>query len=208
MLTDAVALDADWKVPFDAGRTRDADFRLLDGTVVQVPTMQGGRGAEIARSQDWTAVRLPYAGDALAMTVVVPADLRALEQRLSVDLLDGIDAGMRPSGAALSLPRFEARGRSALAPVLAALGAPSLSDPERADLSGISTAEQLSVAAVQHEAVVTVDEEGTQAAAATGADVRATSLPMPVVVDRPFLFVVRDGETGAVLFLGRVADPR
>lgn len=208
VLTNAVALDADWKVPFETGRTKDADFRLLDGTVVQVPTMQGGKGAEVARAEDWTAVRLPYAGDELAMTVVVPSDLRALEQRLSADLLDEIDAGMRPSGASLRLPRFQARSRSALAPVLGGLGMPSLFDPERADLSGISTTEQLFVAAVQHEAVVTVDEQGTEAAAATGVDVQAVSLPMPVVVDRPFLFVVRDRETGAVLFLGRVADPR
>lgn len=208
VLTNAVALDAEWKTPFDSGRTSDADFRLLDGTVVQVPTMQGGRGVEVVRSSDWTAARLPYAGDELAMTVVVPQDLPTFERRLSADLLDEIDAGMRPSSAALSLPRFEARSRAALAPVLRGLGMPTLFDPERADLSGISTDEQLFVAAVQHEAVVTVDEKGTEAAAATGVDVQAVSLPMPVVVDRPFLFVVRDRETAAVLFLGRVTDPR
>lgn len=208
VLTNAVALDADWKTPFDTGRTQDADFHLLDGTVVQVPTMQGGDGVEVGRGDGWTAVRLPYAGDDLAMTVVVPQDLAAFERRVSADLLDDVEAALFPAGPALSLPRFTARSASALQPVLAALGMPSMFDGARADLSGISERERLFVGAVQHEAVVTVDEEGTEAAAATGVDIREVSAPLPVVVDRPFLFVVRDEPTGAVLFLGRVTDPR
>lgn len=208
VLTNAVALDAHWKTPFDKGRTRDADFRLLDGTVVQVPTMQGGDGVDVGRGDGWTAVRLPYAGDDLAMTVVVPHDLAAFERTLSAELLDDVEAAMLPAGPALSLPRFTARSASALKPVLAALGMPSMFDDARADLSGISERERLFVGAVQHEAVVKVDEMGTEAAAATGVTVERVSAPMPVVVDRPFLFVVRDEPTGAVLFLGRVTDPR
>lgn len=208
VLTNAVALDADWRTPFDADDTTDADFHLLDGTVVRVPTMQGGDGVEVGRGEGWTAVRLPYEGDDLAMTVVVPTDLKAFERRLSVDLLTEIDASLFPAGPSLSLPRFTARSRSGLAPVLAELGMPSLFDEHRADLSGISENEQLVVAAVQHEAVVEVDEKGTEAAAATGVDIQAVSAPIPVLVDRPFLFVVRDQPTGAVLFLGRVTDPR
>ncbi len=208
VLANAVALDADWETPFDAERTRDADFTLLDGTVVQVPTMQGGDGVEVGRGEGWTAVRLPYAGDALAMTIVVPSAFDAFEQQLSADLLDEVDAGLSPAGPSLGLPRFTARSASGLKPVLAGLGMTSMFDDARADLSGISRSERLVVGAVQHEAVVTVDETGTEAAAATGVDVQAVSAPMPVMVDRPFLFVVRDRSTGAVLFLGRVTDPR
>jgi serpin B len=208
VLANAVALDADWKTPFDAARTRAGDFHLLDGTVVQVPTMQGGDGVEVGRGEGWTAVRLPYAGDDLAMTIVVPSAFDAFEQQLSADLLDEVDAGLSPAGPSLSLPRFTARSASGLKPVLAGLGMTSMFDERRADLSGISQTEQLVVGAVQHEAVVTVDETGTEAAAATGVDIRAVSAPMPVMVDRPFLFVVRDRSTGAVLFLGRVTDPR
>lgn len=208
VLANAVALDADWKTPFDAERTRAGDFHLLDGTVVQVPTMQGGDGVEVGRGEGWTAVRLPYAGDDLAMTIVVPSAFDAFEQQLSADLLDEVDATLSPAGPALSLPRFTARSASGLKPVLAGLGMTSMFDDGRADLSGISETEQLVVGAVQHEAVVTVDETGTEAAAATGVDIQAVSAPMPVTVDRPFLFVVRDRSTGAVLFLGRVTDPR
>lgn len=208
VLANAVALDADWKTPFDADRTSDAGFTLLDGTVVQVPTMQGGDGVEVGRGEGWTAVRLPYAGDELSMTIVVPSEFAAFEQRLSADLLDEVDAALFPAGPALSLPRFTARSASGLKPVLAGLGMSSMFDDGRADLSGISDTEQLVVGAVQHEAVVTIDETGTEAAAATGVVVQAVSAPSPVVVDRPFLFVVRDEPTGAVLFLGRVTDPR
>jgi serpin B len=212
VLANAVALDADWQVPFDDDRTDDGPFRLHDGSTVQVPTMHGGKGAELAQGNGWTAVRLPYAGGELAMTVVLPDDLASFERRLTPELLDDVESAMAPRAVELSLPRFTARRAAGLAQVLSALGMPSAFDGARADLSGIHEHERLRVAAVQHEAVVTVDETGTEAAAATGVTVEAVSLPVRVpvvvVVDRPFLFTVRDGSTGAVLFLGRVTDPR
>jgi serpin B len=210
VLANAVALDADWQVPFDEGRTRDDAFHLPDGGTARVPTMHGGEGAQLAQGVGWTAVRLPYTGRELAMTVVLPDDLPAFERQLSPELLDDVESAMTPGAVELSLPRFTARRAAGLVDVLAALGMPSVFDARRADLSGISEREQLRVAAVQHEAVVEVDEKGTRAAAATGVDVVAVSLqvPVPVVVDRPFLFTVTDASTGAVLFLGRVTDPR
>ena len=110
----------------------------------------------------------------------------------------------------LSMPRFGVETATDLATVLAALGMPSAFDPDRADFSGITTAERLFISNVIHQANIDVDEKGTEAAAATAVVLRATAAPAgPVTlrVDRPFLFVLRDLPTGAIVFMGRVVDP-
>jgi serpin B len=205
VLTDALALDAAWRFPFDPRSTRAAPFHLSDGSVRQVPTMQYEEYLPSGRGPGWVAVRLPYTGDELSMTVVVPDDLATFERRLSPALLDEVDAGITDGGIHLSLPRFTARSALDLVGTLAALGMPSAFGGG-ADFSGMSR-EPLFIAAVEHSAVVTVDEDGTEAAAATGVAMAGSHGPT-VTVDRPFLFVVRDDATGAVLFLGRVTDPR
>ena len=142
------------------------------------------------------------------MTVVVPDELAAFERRLSPALLERVDAAITDGGIHLSLPRFTASSALNLVGTLAALGMPSAFDGG-ADFSAMSR-EALFVGAVEHSAVVTVDEEGTEAAAATGATGAGMmgSHGPTVTVDRPFLFVVRDDSTDAVLLLGRVTDPR
>ena len=119
-------------------------------------------------------------------------------------------AGLSTASLRFALPRFTFRTQAQLVEALQALGIDTLFDPGRADLSGMSSAEKLYVSDVLHEAYVAVTEKGTEAAAATAVVIKATAAPAPareLLADRPFLFAIRDRETGAVLMLGRVLDP-
>lgn len=205
VLANALYLQATWKFQFPADRTMDRPFTLLDGSTVTVPTMHYDQYLPSGRGQGWTAVRLPYSGEQLSMTVLVPDDLAAFEERLSPELLAQVEASIADGGIHLSLPRFTARTHLSLAETLAAMGMPSAFGA--ADFSGMTHGGGLFLAAVEHEAVVEVDEKGTEAAAASGG-VMAGSHGPTITVDRPFLFLIRDEPTGAVLFLGRVTDPR
>lgn len=205
VLANAVHLDADWTFPFPAAATRDQPFQLPDGSSVDVPTMQYDEYLPSGRGSGWSAVRLPYNGEQLSMTIVVPEDLGEFEDRLDPALLEQVEASIQDGGIHLSLPRFTARTHLSLTQTLAELGMPSAFGA--ADFSGMTGGGGLFLSAVEHEAVVEVDEEGTEAAAASGGAVAGSHGPT-VMVDRPFLFVIRDQPTGAVLFLGRVNDPR
>lgn len=204
VLTNAMYLDAPWKYQFDPASTRPGPFTLLDGAEVQVETMHFDEFLPTAYDDDWVAVELPYVGDELAMVVVVPQALEAFEAALTPERLDEIVGGLRDGGVHLSLPRFSFRFEAGLKPALGALGLESLF--ESPDLSGMGLG-GVFVSAVEHEAFIEVDEEGTRAAAATGVAVADSHGPT-IDVDRPFLFFIVDKPTRSVLFLGRVLDPR
>lgn len=206
VLTNAVSLDAAWRFPFDPQRTSDAPFTLADGSQVDVPTMHYDEHLPAAIGRDWAAVELPYAGEALSMTVIVPEDLAAFERHLRADVLADVLERISDGGIHLSLPRFTARSHLSLNQTLAAMGMPTAFGGG-ADFSGMTGQPGLFLQAVEHEAIVEVDEEGTQAAAASGGAMADSHGPT-ISVDRPFLFLIRDEPTGAVLFLGRVTDPR
>ncbi len=205
VLANALYLRAGWKFPFPPSSTSDQPFLLADGSRVDVPTMHYDEYLPSGRGEGWSAVRLPYSGEDLSMTVIVPDDLASFEQKLDVALLEQVEASIRPGGIHLSLPRFTARTHLSLADTLKAMGMPSAFGA--ADFSGMTAERGLFLAAVEQEAVVEVDEKGTEAAAASGGAVAGSHGPT-VTVDRPFMFLIRDEPTGAVLFLGRVTDPR
>jgi serpin B len=171
--------------------------------------MHTGSGLPYAAGPGWRAVELPYVGGKLAMLVIVPDDLAAFEGTLDGEALDRITGALASNHVDLALPKFGAESKVALGSVLAALGMPT-AFTDAADFSGITTQEPLLISAVIHQANIDVDEKGTTAAAATAVVMVATGAPLEPVtltVDRPFLFALRDVETGAVLFLGRIADP-
>ena len=208
-LANAIYLKAAWQTPFIETLTARADFRLADGTTVSVPTMQGRLDAEYGSGEGWAAVELPYVGRELAMLIVVPDELARFEVEFAADRLDAIVGSLEPGRVELWLPRFDIESRADLAELLAALGMPTAFSGD-ADFSGITTAEALRIATVIHQANMTVDEKGTEAAAATvvGFDVTGGGPePVKLRVDRPFLVILRDVPTGAVVFMGRVADP-
>jgi serpin B len=199
VLVNAVYLEAAWRTAFDEGLTADAPFHRADGTTVSVPTMRlAGLDARYALGDGYTAVELPYVGGELVMLIVVPDEPGASFPQVDRDLIAG------PVN--LALPRWESRLALDLAPVMTELGLPL----PGGDLSGI--APDLEIETAVHAADITVDERGTEAAAATAVVIRLTSAvtgppPVDITVDRPFLFAVRHVPTGAPLFVGRVMDP-
>ena len=211
VLVNAIYLKAPWQVPFDAELTGPSPFTLAGGSTVDVPTMAGGlQQLRYAEGSGWKAVELPYAGGSLAMTIVVPDDLAAFVQHLDAAQFGQITGALAEREVELWLPRFAIRAEIDLARTLATLGMPLAFDPQLADFSGITAEERLHISAVVHQADISVDEKGTEAAAATAVAMAATAMPADSVmlrVDRPFLFAVRDLPTGAVLFLGQVTDP-
>jgi len=213
VLVNAVHFKAPWEEPFEGG-TATRPFRLLDGGSVDVELMsQPFRHADYAEGDGWVAARLPYLGRELAMALVVPDDLAAFEEGLDGGSLADLLGSLRPVGPVqVEMPRWDFRSRVALKDTLQALGMPTAFEEDRADFTGITTDQQLLIDQVLHEALVVVDEKGTEAAAATGVVAGVTGAPTEppkdVVLDRPFLFVVHDVETGTPLFVGRVVDPR
>ncbi len=211
VLTDAVYLDAQWQNGFDASLTTDAPFHLADGSTVSVPTMNQEGAFAVGHGSGWTAVALPYKGDQLEMDVIVPDDLAQFEKGLDAATLDRVVASMQPAGINLALPKFEFRTRfDNLKDPLGKLGVIDAFDSDRADFSGMTTDAHVFLSAVVHEAFVHVDEQGTVAAGATGGVMSKASamVTTPLRVDKPFVFLVRDRATGAIVFLGRVTDPR
>jgi serpin B len=208
VLVNAVYLKAAWLTPFEASATQPGAFHRPDGSTVDVPLMRGGGFLQYASGTGWQAVELPYVGNQLAMLLIVPDDLASFEQQLDAARLDAITAALGPREVDLSLPRFGAQTSTSLGEVLSAMGMPS-AFTSAADFSGITADEQLAISAVVHQANIDVDEAGTEAAAATAAVMAGAAAPSETVtltVDRPFLFAVRDFQTGAVLFLGRIVD--
>jgi len=208
-LVNAIYLKAAWETPFPVDATTAGTFTRADGSTVQVPFMATTTSLRYASGSGWRAVEIPYVGGSLAMTIIVPDDLAAFESTLSADPFAAITGALSGTEVALALPKFGIETKTDLAATLAALGMPSAFD-DRADFSGITTAEQLEISDVIHQANIDVDEKGTEAAAATAVVMRATAMPAEPVtlrVDRPFIFALRDVPTGTVLFLGRVDDP-
>jgi serpin B len=208
-LVNAIYLKAAWLFPFHGDLTQPGPFTRADGSTVDVPTMASNWKLMYADGNDWRAVELPYAGGGLSMTVILPDDLAALEQGLDAEWFARLGSKLEERDVSLWMPRFGIETMADLQDHLAALGMP-LAFSSAADFSGITDQERLSIESVVHQANIDVDEEGTEAAAATAVVMPSSGSPggpVELRLDRPFLFALRDVPTGAILFLGRVADP-
>jgi serpin B len=212
VLANAILLTAPWFEPFVKEATTTRPFTTASGQQVTTDMMSGTQTSGYARGSGWTAVDIPYLGGELAMTVVVPdaGGWQDFEAGLDGAALQAIFDGLARRKYVLTLPRWTSRTSAAMAPMLAAMGMPQAFSGA-ADFSAMTTEERLSISAVAHQAYIVVDEDGTEAAAATAVVMERTSAeaePPPVVdVDRPFLYAIRDLPTSTVLFLGRVLDP-
>jgi serpin B len=211
VLTNAIYFNAGWAKPFEERSTSAGTFHLLDGTQVTVPLMHGTLGGSYGEGPGYKAVALPYDGDELSMLVVVPdaGTFDAFEQSLTGSVVEGVVRGLRSTDVALTFPKFEFTVPLGLKEHLKALGMQTAFD-DRADLSGIDGRDDLFVQDVIHKAFVKVNEAGTEAAAATAVIVgEKTSIPQVVelVVDRPFIFLIRDHATNTILFVGRIINP-
>jgi serpin B len=214
VLANAVYLKAAWTFPFPARATADAPFYPGDagGAPLSAPTMRLTSDLAYLRADGYQAVLLPYKESHLAMAVVLPetGPPSALAPRLTRGLAPLLTGATRQS-VALSLPKFRQRAGFGLIPVLQQLGVQD-AFTSAADFSGITSAVRLFIGAVVHQAYIDVDEQGTEAAAATAVAMRPMALrrgpePVRMIVDRPFLFAIADTATGLPLFLGQVTRP-
>jgi serpin B len=211
VLTNAIYFNAAWDNPFEPGLTADGTFHLLDGGKVSVPMMRQTKSLGYARDEGVQAVELPYDGQELSMVVLLPdaGEFEAFENTLDAGRVDAIVKDISYRQIALSLPRFEVESDFSLVDALTAMGMPD-AFTGAADFSGMTGSRDLFIAEVVHKAFVSVDEAGTEAAAATAVVMEKMAMPeepVEVTVDRPFVFLIRDLETGVVLFVGRVVDP-
>ena len=211
---DTVYLKAKWDMPFEKDATRDRTFHAPGGDV-EVPFLHDTRHAEILDAPECAALRLPYRFESAEMLIILPSPSNTLadvEARLGRPYLDRLAASPWRGEAVLAIPKFDFGSEHDLKPILEPMGMGAAFDPARADFSGI--APQLYIGTAIQKANVTVDESGTEAAAATFAAAPASAMPgppppppRPFVADKPFLFLIRETRTGLILFLGRVMKP-
>ena len=216
VLASAVYFRGDWGFPFVPPLTRAEPFHLHDGSEVDVPTMHVRAHFQYARSKDFQLLHLPYGADDARMLLLVPepGGLEALERSLDADKLDQAVGAMKLTEIVLSMPRFRFRSLFPLRGALERVGVTDAFQPRVADFSRISSEPGFAVSEALHSALIDVTESGTEAAAVTAVALTGASStwrpPEPIVVrvDRPFAFLIYDDPTGAVLFAGRVLDPR
>ena len=212
VLVNAIYFKADWMDQFDPNDTEDAPFYLLDGSDVTVDMMSNDVYAPYLRGENFQAVELQYAGGTAAMDIIMPdaGQFAAFEADLDWAMVESILAGMQSTDVQLQMPKFTFRSQFSLADTLAGMGMPSAFDPGSADFSGMDGSRDLYISSVIHQAFVAVDEEGTEAAAATIVVMTLSAMPMSEIqltLDHPFIFLIRDLSSGQILFAGRVLDP-
>lgn len=211
VLANAIYFKAAWSEQFVEADTRPQDFHLPDGSVVSAPMMHQSATFRYGESQGVQAVELPYVGDQVAMLILMPqsGDFESFESSLTPDVLQSLIASMEPRRLDLGMPKFDIRSSFGLVPALSQLGMSTAFGAD-ADFSGIDGSHDLYISDVVHQAFVSVDEAGTEAAAATAVIIGVTSLPVSpfeLTLDRPFVFLLRDLRTGAILFVGRLVNP-
>jgi serine protease inhibitor len=212
ILLDAIYFKGDWTAPFDKKLTHDMPFTLGNGQTVQHPRMSRTGDFEYYENDAFQAVRLPYAGRVASMYVFLPKkSLDDFAQNLTMENWQQWTRRFRSEKGTLELPRFKLENEYDLKPVLSAMGMP-LPFTRQANFHGIAD-EPLYIDWIKQKTYVDVNEEGTEAAAVTGIGVRASVVrreepPFHMVVDRPFFLAIRENETGAILFLGTITDPR
>ena len=219
VLVNAIYFKADWLSQFDAADTTDTPFHLLDGTDVTVKMMNQGTFMPYYQGDGFQAVELPYAddpssplGESAVMDIFLPdeGNFEAFESALNAELFNETINGFQPAGMLLSLPKFTFESSFNLSDTLQSMGMLDAFDENRSNFSGMSERNDLYISNVIHKAFVAVDEQGTEAAAATAVIVDAVSAIMydvTLTIDRPFIFVIRDMPSGQILFIGRVLDP-
>ncbi|MGO8675615.1 MAG: serpin family protein [Limisphaerales bacterium] len=213
VLVNAVSFKGRWVRPFNKTNTSNAPFSVAPDRTVQAPLMNLDANFNYAELDGLQMLELPYAGGGLSMVVALPREiggLKTMEASLTKQTLDAWLAQAREQKVTVFLPRFKLTAQFNLARTLAEMGMKDAFSAA-ADFSGMDGARDLFISAVVHRAFVDVNEEGTEAAAATGAVMKMLAVrrqPAPTFrADHPFLFLIRDTHSGSILFLGRVLDP-
>ena len=210
VLTNAIYFNAAWLHTFDERATAEGDFHLLTGNSIKVPMMRQTESFGYVRGTGYQAVELLYDGSEISMVILLPdkGTFDSFEKSLNAELIGRISKDLRRNRIELTMPSFEFEAQFKLGAMLQKMGISDAFNPQLADFSGMDGTKRLSISDAFHKAFVLVNENGTEAAAATGVVIGVTSLPPRVAVDRPFIFLIRDIATNTTLFVGRVMDPR
>jgi serpin B len=213
VLTNAIYFNAAWQYPFNKEATTDGIFHLLSGSEISVLMMHQTESFAYTEGSDYQAVELLYDGSELSMLVLLPqsGQFAAFEGSLDAGKVDDIIKSLDTKKVALTMPKFKFSSDFSLKRTLSDMGMP-VAFTGNADFSGMDGKRDLQISDVIHKAFVSVDESGTEAAAATAVIMRLTSAPIPeqiitMTIDRPFIFLIRDIQTGTVLFIGNVTNP-
>lgn len=222
VLTNAIYFKGSWFKPFDKKGTKEEDFRISPTNKIKTQIMHlTGEEANFnyGETDSLQILELPYEGNDLSMLILLPKedDLKAIEESLNSEKLSKWKNLLKNEEVNVYLPKFKFETKYFMANDLVNLGMPTAFTPGidfggKADFSGMTGNKQLNIDAVIHQAFVDVNEEGTEAAAATAVlmETLGISMPKPIKMfkaDHPFIFIIQDRETGNILFVGRVSDP-
>ena len=214
ILANAIYFNGSWMHPFSEGATSQEPFTLLDGSETTVDMMKmNGTSLSYLQGEDYQAVALPYLSRDFSMLLVVPDEgqFTSVEASLDAETLLDLMGQMQSTQVKLQMPKFDIEMAANANDALVTLGMGEAFDPDAADFSGITEEDKLYITDVLHKATITVDESGTEAAAATSVIMGIKSAmpeePVSLVIDRPFLYLIRHEPTGTILFMGRVVEP-
>jgi serpin B len=217
VLVDAVYFKDAWETPFPKSATLNQNFYVSGEEPRAVPIMQQSDSFDYMENDALQAVELPYVGD-FSLVILLPRQrdgLAAMEKSISADALSSWLKGLTLQSVHIFLPKFKIEGEYELSATLAKLGMPDAFKPQKADFSNMTSADKFCIDQVIHKTYIDLDETGTEAAAVTAVTMRMSAVfggsstkPVLFRADHPFVFVLRHRNTGAILFMGRVADPK
>lgn len=214
VLANAIYFNGSWYYPFNEGATAKAEFNLLDGSQSEVDMMSlTGEHLMYAKGNGYQVVQLPYMSSDFVMTIIVPdnGDFDLIENDLTAESYAEMLQGLEYKLVDLQMPKYDFETSLNVNDALIALGMGEAFDPGQADFSGMTDEDKLVISDVLHKATITVDENGTEAAAATAVIMKLTAaMPedaLSLVMDRPFMFFIEHQPTGSILFMGRVVEP-
>ena len=215
VITNAIFFKGTWMEQFDPKDTKEADFTISPGNIVKVQMMQTDSPFNYTETDQFQLLEMPYehsSNTSISMIIILPKDAGSASWDTALDApkLTAMENNLSHTRVEVYVPKFKMETRYSLSESLGAMGMPTAFNEKKADFSGMDGTKNLSISEVIHKAYVTVDEEGTEAAAATAVIIEATAVKPPDPVfraDHPFLFVIQEKESGNILFMGRVMNP-
>ncbi len=212
VLLNAVYFKADWQQPFSKAHTQQGMFTLANGQLVETPLMQQKKMLAYLATEQAQLATLPYKGGSHAMTIILPAvgqDVAAFVQRITAQQLTAWQVAMQRTEVQLTLPRLSIQADTNVENLLPALGVLRAFDSNKAEFPVFRAQNKIVIGSIVHKVALDMDEQGTEAAAATGVMMVTRAMPdvAYMTVDRPFIFVLQELTTGQILFLGAVHNP-
>lgn len=212
-ILNAIYFNGEWQYRFDAKETTDMSFTKEDQTIIQTPTMTIENPFPYYSNQTFQMLEMPYGSGKYSMLILLPNSGKNTNDIISILNAENVNSWiskLAEQKKKIYLPKFEFKFDDSLVDELRILGMTDAFDDNKANLTGISDAAQLVISQVMHKSYIKVDERGTEAAAVTGITVGTTSIGPDTSfrVDHPFVFAIREKDTQAILFLGKVLDPK